>query len=322
MRRYKAAILGYYGFGNLGDELLLQACLEILEKHGIEREKIIVLSNNPSETSENFHVDSVNRWKFREVSAAFRESEKLILGGGGLFQDSSSIKSCIWYWYIVRLAKFLGLKIFALGQSIGPLNSKISEIFTANALKLCEKIHVRDENSFETAKKFGCKNVLLGCDLVMTLANSGSVNHISKSKKLLINLRPCPELEKFISVIAPNIKNFFGEKIGVALSHDDEKVLNDAKEILALNKIILIKNFNEAEILWAEASCAVGMRLHFGVLSRIFGTPLALMPYDVKVSEFAKQSGVPCINEKWVEPSKPIAVPNEAVLLKIMQPLH
>ncbi|MBQ6737281.1 MAG: polysaccharide pyruvyl transferase family protein, partial [Synergistaceae bacterium] len=85
MKTYKIALLGYYGFGNLGDELLLRSSIEILENVNIKREKIVVLSNNPAETSEVFKVKSVNRWKFSEVRTALKQSEFLVLGGGGLF---------------------------------------------------------------------------------------------------------------------------------------------------------------------------------------------------------------------------------------------
>ena len=139
---------------------------------GIANENIIVLSNNPEDTQKNFNVASVNRWKIFEVVKAMRKSENLILGGGGLFQDSTSVKSCVYYWGIVRLAKLFGLKIFALGQSVGPLNSKISRLLTADALRACEKVHVRDKNSFNIAKELGCKNLELGRDLVLTLKPS------------------------------------------------------------------------------------------------------------------------------------------------------
>ena len=302
-------ILGYYGFGNLGDELLLKACIKILNENGINNEKITALSNNPEETKKNFNISSVNRWKIFEVVKALRKSNFLILGGGGLFQDSTSIKSCFYYWGIVRLAKFFGLKVFAWGQSVGPLNYKISKFFTGSALKICEKVYVRDENSFNISEKLGCKNLIKGFDLVMTLKKSASC-FLTPDSCLIINLRPSKNLEKFIDVIASHVKNFNGEKIGAALSKDDEKILLKYKEILDIKEIKLIKTFEEAENLWSKASCTVGMRLHFGVLSRIFQTPVALMPYDVKVKEFAEQSDIPLIIDEWNAPSMPLPVPD------------
>ena len=299
-KKYKVALLGYYGFDNLGDELLLTACLESLTRSGLEREKVIVLSNKPDETRENFCVDSANRWSLREVIHALRSSENLVLGGGGLFQDVTSVKSCVYYWGVVRLAYLLGVKIFALGQSIGSLNSRAGRFFAGNALRLCRKIHVRDDESLRLAETLGCKNVVKGTDIVMTLA--GDSDSLKHGENVLVNLRPCSQLEKFVKIITPYVNNNF---VGAALSSEDESAL----KLLPVNKIIRVKNFAQARELWSHASCAIGMRLHFGVLSRIFKTPLALMPYDVKVSEFAAQSGVPLILDSWLEPVKPRDIP-------------
>ena len=306
MRKFRVALLGYYGFDNLGDELLLQACINIITRNGIEREKILVLSNNPEESSQNFHVNSINRWNYREVMRAFRETETLILGGGGLFQDVTSLKSCVWYWGIMRLAKLFGVKILAWGQSIGPLNSKLSRIFAGNALRLCGKIHVRDDNSLKLAGVLGCKNIMKGNDLVLTLKPdmSGRAEKLPR-KYMLVNLRPHEKLEAFVKVLKPNIDN--NNVVGAALSPEDEEPLR----LLGLDRIIRVRNFQEAEALWSGACSAVGMRLHFGVLSRIFRTPLALMPYDVKVSEFAKSSNVPCIIDEWREPVMPCEIPED-----------
>ena len=104
-------------------------------------------------------------------------------------------------------------------------------------------------------------------------------------------------------IITPHLQG--KNVIGAALSDED----TDALSALNLREIVRVKTFREASELWAGASEAVGMRLHFGVLSRIFATPLAMMPYDVKVSEFAAQSGVPCIISEWSDPVKPLAVP-------------
>ncbi len=303
MKRYKAALLGYYGFGNLGDELLLQSCIEILSRNGISRDKIVVLSNSPSETSESFHVDTVNRWKVREVIHAFRNSDSLVLGGGGLFQDSTSVKSCVWYWGIVRLAKFLGCKVYALGQSFGPLNSKLSLILTRNALNSCSRIHVRDELSYNVAVTSKCRSVTLGSDIVMTL-KPDSYSH-DDNGYMLVNLRPCSKLNDYIRIITPYLNDNIK---GAALSDEDIEPL---KMIINQKDIVRVKSFNDAQSLWQGASSALGMRLHFGVLSRIFRVPLSMMPYDVKVSEFAKQSGVPCIDDSYCEPVMPLMIPKD-----------
>ena len=299
-KKYKAAILGYYGFGNLGDELLLSACLEMFSRCGIGRESLVVLSNKPEETSKNFGVDAVNRWSFREAVKVFRNSETFLLGGGGIFQDTSSVKSCVWYWGMLRLAKFCGCRVWALGQSIGPLGSVVSTVLTGNALRACKIVHVRDGKSYMLAESLGCKNLVRGSDLVMTLKPEVSYSH--KYGYMLVNLRPCENLDSFVKVITPHLKDY--RVIGAALSDEDV----DALGVLGLSEIVRVKSFDGAGELLSGAVCAVGMRLHFGVLSRIFRTPLALMPYDAKVSEFASQSGVPCIVNEWCEPVMPLPV--------------
>ena len=308
MRRYSAVLLGYYGFGNLGDELLLRACINILQRCGIERGRIAVLSNNPEETAQKFNVHAVNRWSFNETVRIFRESERLILGGGGIFQDSTSVKSCIWYWGMMRLARFFGMKVYAIGQSVGPLRSGISEFFAGNALRNCEGVQVRDDNSLRLALCLGCKNAVRGYDLVLTLKpENGHVlsgSAAETGKYMLVNLRPCPELEHYREILRGHVD---GETVGAAMSADDEEAMKG----LGLREVVRVKTFGEAQELWRGAECAVGMRLHFGVLSRIFGTPTALMPYDVKVKEFALQSGVPCVGGEWAEPVKPKGIPDE-----------
>ena len=304
MKKYKAAILGYYGFGNLGDELLLSACLEMFSRCGMSRESLIVLSNNPEETSRNFGVDAVNRWKFREVVRAFRNSETLFLGGGGLFQDTTSMKSCVWYWGMVSLARLCGCRVWALGQSVGPLGSVMSTVLTGNSLRSCKVLHVRDEKSYTLAESLGCKNLVKGSDLVMTLKPEVSYSH--KYGYVLVNLRPCKNLDSFVKIIAPHLKGY--RVVGAALSDEDV----DALGVLGLSEIVRVKSFDGAGELMSGAVCAVGMRLHFGVLARIFRTPLALMPYDAKVGEFAAQSGVPCIADEWREPVVPLPVPESS----------
>ncbi|MBQ6111521.1 MAG: hypothetical protein IJL01_03920, partial [Synergistaceae bacterium] len=146
--------------------------------------------------------------------------------------------------------------------------------------------------------------VILGSDIVMTLKpETHTRNH---DGYMLVNLRPCSGLNDFVRVIMPHITRT--DIKGAALSDDDIEPL---KMIMNQKDIVRVKSFNDAQTLWQGASSAIGMRLHFGVLSRIFGVPLALMPYDVKVNEFARQSGVPCIIDSYHEPVMPRDIPED-----------
>lgn len=82
-------IAGYYGFGNAGDEAILSAILAELRKRHANLE-FIVVSANPGETMANHNARSVH-WK--DVDAllnAAKESDLIILGGGGPSQPHRS----------------------------------------------------------------------------------------------------------------------------------------------------------------------------------------------------------------------------------------
>ena len=72
-------IAGYYGFGNAGDELLLRSLIDQFRNQDPQRE-VIVLSNNPDETSRHFSIRAVNRWKPWAWIGPFSQARRLLLG--------------------------------------------------------------------------------------------------------------------------------------------------------------------------------------------------------------------------------------------------
>ena len=99
MRKYKAALIGYYGFKNLGDELLLKASLDMLARAGIKSSEILILtnSNSPSETSAASEPKAISRWSLSNLIKAFINCERLIFGGGLLLLKAELD------WIIIRL---------------------------------------------------------------------------------------------------------------------------------------------------------------------------------------------------------------------------
>ncbi|NLL36604.1 MAG: polysaccharide pyruvyl transferase CsaB [Fretibacterium sp.] len=297
-RRYRVALAGYYGFGNLGDELLAQASLETLLRCGVERERVVVLSADPKATCRALRVESVSRWSFWDVLRTLVRSDTLLLGGGGLFQDVTSLRSCAWYWGLTRLARLCGATPWVLGQSLGPLNTRLGRALTQDALRGCRVVHVRDARSLKM-----CRDMKLpayqGEDLVFSLAEAFTAEQqteVSSSKEvLLVNLRPSPQMESFAEAACAVAGAFPGEVVGTALSEEDEVLLQGLirEGWLKCTRLERLTTLEDAAWLFPGAKAAIGMRLHFLVLAALAEVPVAALPYDPKVEAFAEGFGLP-----------------------------
>ena len=79
----RAVISGYYGFGNLGDEALLDIIVARLRARFPSLE-LDVLSATPIQTAERLGVTATPRWDSGAVRAAIDRSDVVISGGGGM----------------------------------------------------------------------------------------------------------------------------------------------------------------------------------------------------------------------------------------------
>ena len=91
-KKYDVLLLGYYGFGNLGDELLAEAAVSLLREAGVAQSRIAILSSAPADSEERFGVVSFNPRPHGEVTKASSDSPTLLLGGGGHFHDSTNLR--------------------------------------------------------------------------------------------------------------------------------------------------------------------------------------------------------------------------------------
>ena len=106
-KRHGVVISGYYGFGNLGDELILDAMVSTLCSEGL---RVTVLSANPPATEARLkahgEVRAIGRTDIIAILNALRHARMLVSGGGGLFQDASGPLSPVYYGGIIAMARF------------------------------------------------------------------------------------------------------------------------------------------------------------------------------------------------------------------------
>lgn len=285
---FEAVLCGYYGFANLGDELLAQEMLSLYEKNCISRERIAILSADPEKSSADLGIHSVNRWDVLDVWKLLRKSRTLLLGGGGLFQDSTSIRSCFYYWGVIRMALLAGCRIWMFGQSIGPLNSRLARFLARDAIGRCKVRVVRDSPSIDILSEWG-QHAQMVPDPVLGLATNRT--EISEGRYLLVNIRPWvdPDIPERVLSCALEISSREGIPLRiVAMAPEDEKL---AQHYISMKGIQNMKiesawDLKDVSRIWKGAKFAFGMRLHFCILSRLNGIPCLAVPYDPKVEGF------------------------------------
>lgn len=293
IKKFDVALLGYYGFGNLGDELLLESIASILKESGIGSDKIAVLSASPEETSNRLGLAAYNRWKLSSITELLKSSRTLLLGGGGLFQDRTSVRSCFYYWLVIRLASMYGVKVWTVGQSVGPLDTTVGKWFAKNAFLHCSYRGVRDKRSSDILAKWGIPSeVSPDYVLAMRPAKRGG-----EGKEMLFNLRPgYRTLAAEVMQKALDYANNRGLTIvPIALSLEDSEELKYlfAENGQTFDKITLVKSLSEFENISKHACAAVGMRLHFLVLSLLSGLNVGAGVYDPKVASLCESFAIP-----------------------------
>ncbi|NLK19335.1 MAG: polysaccharide pyruvyl transferase CsaB [Synergistaceae bacterium] len=297
-RRYRAVLCGYYGFGNLGDELLASALIEAFRRAGVPGGELAILSASPAETEKSLSIKAFDRWKLAEVFRAVRESDTLLLGGGGLFQDATSIRSSAYYWGAIRLASLAGAIPWAVGQSVGPFSTLPGMFFARNALGKCPQLSVRDERSYELMSSWRFKSSRTP-DPVFLLAGDREIKEGGKTH-FLVNIRPWGGSLPLRTVT--RAARMAAEKklpvIGVGLSEGDVTLMEKLARSRHFQpeRITLLSAANwrtESEALLGSAAGAVSMRYHFSLLALLSGVPLTLSAYDPKVEELAMEWRLP-----------------------------
>ena len=311
-REFRVALCGYYGFGNLGDELLAEGLLAALEGCGIRRGEIAMLSASPEESERAHGVRSVSRWSPRAVFQILRRSETLLLGGGGLFQDVTSLRSPFYYWGVIRLALLAGARPWCAGQSVGPFLTKSGTLLARSALGSCSVRGVRDCRSAALLAEWGADSVVT-CDPVFSLALP--VAPPRRGSSLLVNIRPWTgDLARRTAEESARLASARSLSLaGFALSAEDAEVMEGLRRngVFPAERIVLLGagNWrNECTRLFPEADGVVAMRFHASILALLFGRPLTAVVYDPKVESLASEWALPSWSGSGAlpEPSPPM----------------
>ncbi len=321
----KVLLSGYFGFGNVGDEAILESMVEGFRSHDPDIQ-ITVLSSRPEETAKTYNVKAVSRWKLRTIIKSIKASDILVSGGGGLLQDITGRFTLLYYLGIIYLAKFYRKRTAIVGQGFGPIKRFVNRIITKRILNKVDLIILRDKESFEGISKFGIRkpSIHVSADVTLTLPQTNKerkeellrIEGIEKKEAPIFGIsirRPSKSLSKsraetyyktIASVLDAIIDKYHAQFVFIPF-HYPKDVVESAKIInLMKNPVhIVVREYVARDMigLIGAMDLFVGMRLHSMVFSAMEGVPMVGIAYDPKVKAFLNSIGQDSIDVEDVD---------------------
>ena len=302
--RYGVLICGAYGFGNAGDDAILEAIIG--DMRSIDPNMpITVLSRRPKETRRLYGVNAEHSFNLPRMHRIMHKYKLYLNGGGNLMQDVTSRFSLWYYLYTLSAAKKHGCAVQMYGCGIGPIIYRQDQMLAARIINQnVDIITLREPDSLETLENFGVTEpeIILASDPALTLpAAAGSrIDHLMQENDMDLQgkyigfvLRKWHGFEEKATVFAAAAVyaylNYGLTPVFLCINHRTDW---EAADMVAKHLSIPFHTIDEPMEsslligLLSRMQAVVSMRLHGLVFSAGQGVPLIGVSYDPKVSAF------------------------------------
>jgi len=315
----KVVISGYFGFSNLGDEVILSAMLQnsnlLLESAGIRGYETIpvVLSAEPQNTSFRYDIKAVNRWNPLSVFLELLCARVFICGGGGILQEVTSRPTMFYYVSLIVLARLLGCIVVIYQQGIGPVRTPSGRLLLRTAAAFANRVIVRDKQSAQLLRNAGHNGPLyLGADIGWFWQDTGVLRRPEPDAQPWFRVAVCVSrqmlkreshyaiadaLAKFSRIINKQIKFVFIPFHKLEDTVPAMKVVEHLRERKPHLDIVIVEWHNPDGVLeeLSRVDVVVAMRYHAVVAAVLSGKPFVALSYDPKIENLLEELGeAPC----------------------------
>lgn len=285
----RLVVSGYYGFGNAGDEAILAAIVGALRRRVPDLE-LIVISGNPSATARHHGVRAIGRGAIGTIRELMR-SDGLVSGGGGLLQDRTSTRSCLYYAGVMLLGVLVRRPVYVYAQGIGPIEGRLARAVAGLALRRASYVSVRDRGSLDDARALGADAVEVAADPVIGLRPQQAPRSAARPT-IVVAVRPAPgwaQLED--GFVAALRKLGEGHRLAFVAMHPVQDGPLATRLAARVGPYASVADYADLEELMGHMGTArlvIGMRLHALILAAAAGVPFVALSYDPKVDAFAR----------------------------------
>lgn len=304
----KAAISGYYGFGNLGDDAILHAISGTFRQLPVPVQ-LTVLSNAPSNTTEQYGLAAVPRFSPMALYRTLKDSDILISGGGSLLQNKTSSRSLLYYLAVIRLAQLLKKPVVIYANGIGPIVGKACRYLVRRTISRCALVTLRDPQSLEEVRCLGVTqgNIHLTGDPAFTLKPNLEPRTMLRELGISddahvvgISVRSLPDNGHFpdqFAKLCDRLSHELGKTIVFLVMQEsgDEVISRQIMEKMTAPSYLAKTPGDPGAMLSIirDMDALVAMRLHTIIFAAQMQVPVVGCDYDPKVSAFLDMLELP-----------------------------
>lgn len=302
----KVLLLGYYGFGNFGDEWSLAEVAAAI-REVLPAAELTVISGDPEATELLHGLVAVKRTP-QQIRRAIKECDLVVCGGGSLLQDVTSSRSLLYYlsllWYAIRNNK----RIILWGQGLGPLIRREHYPLVKKVLDQTCLITLRDRNSYALLQEVGVAKPVICVTADPTFSGYLFAPRSQESTEPVLTLvvREWPGkghqwLDSIAAAIAGYCQARHWEVMLCLLQPDHDRAL--AAELQAKLASLGIaaslappwQRLEDVAEIFASSSLIVAGRYHALALAAVLGVPAVGIGYDPKVAALGSLLNLPVL---------------------------
>jgi len=323
----RAVLIGYYGRGNLGDELMLVCLNQWLKRQNIE--VTVIADDAPKVTRQHglpavqnhaflgqfSWVNSLLRGKAFRTLDAIGGSDLVLAGGGDIIRDEIGWRTFTFQVEKLLVALLLRKPVYLLNVGLSTPVTRYGRATLKWLLPRLRGIVVRDVRSVEICAASGVtRRVHLLPDIVRRLPELVPEAAAAPYPKtaVLVALHGDSNVYRRFEMTDARLSTFAALLDSLAEKHNleieffpfqpeqdggDARIARRVQSQMrrAGQSRILAWTIDPAELAARlnRSRLVIAMRLHAAVLAATYAVPCILMPYDQKVVEFGKQAQIP-----------------------------
>lgn len=305
-------ICGYYGAGNAGDDASLAAVAGRLAAHDPAARLTATVRGRRGGIPAG--VRTVRT--LREIKKELKKSRLLVFGGGSLLQDATSLRSLIFYAWVLRTAERTGCPSVIWG-GVGPLTTRTARRIAARAVRRTDAVYARDSAAAAEFLSLGARRVIPARDPAADTKPEDIPPELEKSlprgryiaffpRSIAALRRPGGKgtgkkaddaLFSALTGAAQRLADGLGAvPVFAAMSPEDNAVCRRIADATG-GRAIPAGTLTPGGLvtLAAGADAVIAVRLHAAIFACSAGVPTVIVDHDPKTAGFAADAHIPAL---------------------------